>query len=276
MTDELDKMIRRYGDELGRAQRRDQAGRGIFRSPARILAVGMGTGLAVVAALALIPGNGGQLDPLERAQAALQPNGKILHIVMVQTLRGVRGASGEAQSESWLADDRSRIDSGDLQFGSSWDPSKRVTRKIGDRSYRVVPVRAEQYNRKTNQYRYYNGFIPPFGSANEDPTSELRRLLAAGGVKEAARTTIDGRKVRRFVTAAPKAGTVTVAGKTIKAPRIDVEYFVDAETFAPVEFRYGDYEAQRFKVFERLPRNAETEKLLRLDVPADAQRRQLR
>jgi len=271
VSDELDQMIRSYGDELGRAQRLEHPRRGL---PVRRIALaGAVAGLALGIGVAVLPGSDPG-DAVAQAKDVLTPDNQIIHVITEQRVN-IPGNRLVTKSESWIAENRERTVTGDLEFASVLHPGKRRTVKIGDHRVRAITGRFDQYNRKTNQYRYYLGFSLPGMETPRDPVAEVRKLLAAGQLEDAGTTTVNGREVRRLISNPEQHTTTIVGGRTLQVPSFPAEYRVDAKTFAPIEFRVAE-ETRVYKLFERLPRNAETEKLLRIDVPADAQRRMLR
>ena len=90
------------------------------------------------------------------------------------------------------------------------------------------------------------------GVLGGDPSTDLRAMLAAGDVRDDGVVTVDERSVRRLVSDQHEAGRLV--------------YYMDPQTFAPLGGRlyFGRVPALEFTVedYERLPLNAETEKLL--------------
>ena len=90
-----------------------------------------------------------------------------------------------------------------------------------------------------------------------DPIPVIRKLLASGELKHAGSAELNGRKVERLVgTVPPMDGS----------PAVQVEYLVDAKTYAPVRLATKSLQQRLpgcdFKTYEELPLNAETERLL--------------
>jgi hypothetical protein len=98
-------------------------------------------------------------------------------------------------------------------------------------------------------------------------------MLDRGDVRDDGETTIDGRTVRRLVGQAPRTTiSASVMGR--------VEYDVDAQSFVPVAARIelptppvpGSVRpvtptlSVRFEMFERLPLNDSTQRLLQIQV----------
>lgn len=114
----------------------------------------------------------------------------------------------------------------------------------------------------------------------EDPVTSLERLLRSGKIRDAGEAELDGDDVRRLVGTQP--GYRDSGGTW--SPEVTFEYFVHEDTYEPREVRATQIlparpEAEEpaarkerrlvqrwvFETFERLPRNAETEKLLEID-----------
>ncbi|MEV4419161.1 hypothetical protein AB0L40_04200 [Patulibacter sp. NPDC049589] len=113
-----------------------------------------------------------------------------------------------------------------------------------------------------------------------DPVTTIRRLLDGGRLREAGKTDLDGRHVRRLV--GREDGYVDAGGTW--TPPVDFEYLIDAGSYAPVRVtslrvlaahpndeepaaRHERRIVDRwvFEVFERLPFTPETAKLLTID-----------
>lgn len=114
----------------------------------------------------------------------------------------------------------------------------------------------------------------------EDPVTSMREFLRSGKIRDAGEAELRGDDVRRLVGTQP--GYRDSGGTW--SPAVTFEYFVDEDTYEPREVRATQIlparpEAEEpaarkerrlvqrwvFETFERLPRNAETEKLLEID-----------
>lgn len=108
MNDELDQMIRKYGDELGRAQRREPARRGF--PVRRVAIVGAIAGLALGVAVGALPGSGpggSTAYAVKKAKAVLATNNAILHIAS-STTTYVDGEKAFMSGEVWIGPNGNR------------------------------------------------------------------------------------------------------------------------------------------------------------------------
>lgn len=263
-----------------------------------LIGAGLGGPTAIV-------GTGGvpSFDVLDAAGAAATPSrGEILHVRMRMDLRrpatrrsaAPRRANGEpvptftGRIESWRAakpvrtrtvwfvrlPDRPGIDRLEASYADgvrrereSWRPGVRVTR--------LDAAERAGYEREwADEDRSWLQRI----TASGDPVAIVRALLAGRYLREAGRSSFEGRPVRRLVGAEP-AGTE----KGSQDGPTAYEYLVDATTFAPVRVttvrtlsphpksRHRELRPPRrivdrwtFETFERLPLTAETERMLRV------------
>lgn len=264
MSDDLDT----YMDDFGRALREAEAPRPRRPRPRLAWAVGAATAaaIAITALLLVLPGGSAtrRLDVLAEARAALAPvDGAITHLVYVN--RPERGTAIPAvTTEQWSAAKPER-------WRYTWVQPRNVVHNGGKRIEVSYAHGTEmEYYPASNRLRVIKGLrgqnrpkIYPLGA---DPVATLRGMLDRGRLADAGTKTVGGREVRRLI------GTQTRAfGKTRVTTTL--EYDVDPDTFAPVRARIElpiPHGAQRFfmlldvTTFERLPLNARTAKLLRV------------
>ncbi len=266
MSDELDKMIRKYGQDLGRAQR--QAGPRIKLPARRIAIVGAAAGLALGLVVAALPGSdpgGGTAYAVEQTRKALDAGDAILHYTLREQDPSLpTGATPEPiLRERWYAASPDRY-------------RERLTAAGGGASLtaEMAIARGRQQSWQTGDARVLDEPQPQSGSDNDvlinDPVVQARELLASGKIEDKGETQLNGRAVRRLV------GTRSL-GLPGEAPDSVVsEYLVDAKTFIPVEIRVTVSSEGRtsapsvttVQAFERLPRTPENEQLLELQAPA--------
>jgi hypothetical protein len=244
----LDRYMDDFGRELSRARPR--------RSRAPLALAGAA---ALGAAVAFLPGPDHGVDAVAQAREALAPRGEIVH--MVVSMR-VGNRPIFPATEQWYAADPVR-----------W----RTTQATGrSRPGQAVPVlfelafhhgRVRSYDAQrdvVNIWPTRSGLAKVMtpGLVGGDPSTDLRAMLAAGDVRDDGVVTVNGRQVRRLVSE-PKD----------KGPSRQLVYYMDPQTFAPVGGRmYPVLRGRRMRPieftvdrYERLPINAENEKLLRFD-----------
>jgi hypothetical protein len=205
---------------------------------------------------------------------ALGRNGKVVGSLFVDGRRKIGAISN--RSERWIATDphrtRGRLTilprgggaertvendyaDGVSRSAYSWDDTLLV---------HVIPVK----------YRPESMPAPdgPAQLSGGDPTAAIRSLLARGKLREAGETRVGERRVLRLVGHQPverhKGGAIS--------PAVDVEYLVDAVTYAPVRMTFkhkqpiegrlveADTIRLTFETYERIPLTAESAALLRI------------
>lgn len=265
---------------------------------AALLAAGVGGPTAIV-------GTGGvrSIDVLAAAGAAATPSrGEILHVRMRMDLRQPargrsappRRANGEpvptvtGRIESWRAAEPVRTRTvwfvrlpgrpGIDHLEASYADGVRRERESWRRGVRVTRLGAAERAGYEREWAGEDRSWLQRTTASGDPVAIVRALLDGRDLREAGRSTFEGRPVRRLVGAEP-AGTEIGSqdGPTT------YEYLVDATTFAPVRVTTtrtlsarptsADPELRRprrvvdrwtFELFERLPLTADTERMLRV------------
>lgn len=332
MTDQLDHHLDRLGEELdrgiARAERRRRRALGGTCAATVLAAIGLG-------ALVAFPG-GRTLDPVEAARAAVADGDGILHyVVSLQFIppsgSTVRRAPKRVASEVWTvtsgvprsrvvtpADRRPRFCSGTSYFVSK----PRYGAGIGSSPGLVTPLERSQRGKQVLNYSVFSraavaqdvsgrpedadrtfwyGEGIEFGADDaRDPIAPIRSALQGGLLRDAGRSVLDRREVRRLVgrdgpsfaeARALRTAPYTTRGSWRRAqvkagrPLVPTRYtiFVDATTFLPVEVRIDRYvlwsradgrdhwkwtrQISRFEGFKRLPMTAANERLLEIELP---------
>lgn len=248
-----------WEDVLDRARIGRTARTGLFAPSTIRRRVGLVAGLAVVLGGVLLAAGmlGKSPGVLERAQAALDPNGRILHMVD----RWGDGP-GAVRGETWQLPDGSldhvvyRPVSGAL--GADCVISETQTR-CWNPALNVIDV----YQHLPPEPGYPRGAYLQYGS---DWPASLRRALRSGYARLLGETTFDGRAVFAVLLA--------VSGRD-GSPQfqdgVSDTLYVDRETYLPVaeNMPAGNW-TRHFESFEFLPDTAESRKAVELPAPADA------
>jgi hypothetical protein len=233
----LDTYMDAFGRDLTSAARTRRR-----RGTRRRLALALPVAAAATAVAIVVPGRGGTVDAIAAARAALAPKDEIVHMKI---------ESGRFTTEQWYARDpvrwRTRNDRAEIASAGHrlrvYDPRRDVVTIFGQAELALGPT--------------------PIGS---DPATDLREALEQREVRDDGIVTVDGRQVRRLVR-----------DKRWQAFTYRLVYYMDPDTFAPVGghgvvLRRGrePMSIGSFTVttYERLPLNAETQKLLRLPKTA--------
>jgi hypothetical protein len=216
--------------------------------------------LAVAGVAVLLTGSPFDSSPavLERAAAALESDGQILHVVA----RSVDG-SGTTYVESWQLPDGSldhvisRTDWNGM--GANCVISATQTR-CWNRQQNVVDV---CQNRPPDP-----GYPRDYGvSTGSDFRGSLQRGLASGNARLLGQTTFDGKAVYAVLLA--------VEGRDGRPQFVDGlsnTLYVDRQTYLPVaEYAPTDLSTRYFDTFQFLPDTAENRKAVELAAPADAE-----
>jgi hypothetical protein len=233
------------------------------RRPPRRLRAAVAAGLiAALAALALAIGtlDTGGPSVLERAQAAVEPNGRILHVVVRIVDDGVT-----SRGESWVPADGSTGRSIEVVGGSTAECISSETQlRCFDPARNVIDV--YRYNPEAVGKGSRLGDLPQF---RLDRPESLSRALGAGYARLVGDATIEGTPVFAVLLAVPwveEDGTVTPVFDST-SPTL----YVDRETYFPVAERFPDASSTTYyETFEFLPDDAEHRKLLALSAPATA------
>jgi hypothetical protein len=265
----------RLGDELRRAAERASPTLEARTRPAgrrwwRPVAVSAALALALTVVLTTTL-DGGRVDPLEAATAAVTPSpGSVVHVVLEG---GPVGPDG-APAREGLSTDGRRVEgylARRLEQWSTVEPlrfrsSQAVVRPSGerlgtfdlgltgtglawtDRSWDGQPARTEDVDRVAP-----SGDIAEVGAFRApDPIGGLRQRLSEGTLRAERESTEGGRRVFRIVETAPGAGA-------------SVAYLLDAETHEPLEIERTTngrtLDRYRVTTFDRVPLNDRTRQL---------------
>lgn len=249
-----------------------------FPRLALLAATATATALAITAVALLLPGGTTthRLDVVAEARAALAPKAdELTHLVVRQRLaaagsKGAKGFQPEFANEQWSATKpvRWRV-TYEMPHNSTLHPGQKV-------EVAYAGGVEQEYFPDINHIRRVHGVktlpAPAAYPLGTDPIAALRAMLAQGTVRDAGTTKAGDRDVRRLVG----TRTRTVPGVNGRKPTklvSDVQYDVDANTFAPVRARIevppfpgSDplYVVLDFDAFERIPLDAASEKLLRI------------
>lgn len=307
--DPLDQHFDAYGRELRRAARSPRrlplpGGR---RPRLLLPALGAGglTALAAgIVAAVVLPVGGGRIDVVQEARAALSAPDEILHYSVTLNSSGRFGPMTKASrhrcasepSEVW------RTTSGPLRWRMLM-PLPPCAVRMGDGHITTGDVETSYADRVLSENAIDDGWMTvrtetrpvdaeiPWrldgpvgqaltaGEAATDPVARLRGMLVTGELTDGGtKRDVDGTLLRRLVNHHRAS-----SAKGAPWRPVTVEYFVNAETFAPVVIRSTRDEAlgldragratsrtryrklvliQRFDIFERIPITPATEKLL--------------
>jgi hypothetical protein len=235
----LDRYLDDFGRDLTRATARRRRRKRVLLLP--------GAAALGLAAAALLPGLGGDSDTLAKARAALAPQGEMVHMVMHIQTPGDNGP----RIEQWYVGEP-------VAWRSITEFRRSAKRRVlGKAEVAVSGDRLRIRSPDRDVVTIYRGFRKPLstpGFGGGDPVASVREMLAKGDVHDDGVVTVDGRRVRRLV------GEYKNSLRTV--------YVMDAQTFAPISISYE--RAGKVMVgatierYERLPVNAETAKLLRI------------
>lgn len=261
MNDELDTMIRRYGDELGRAERRTTSRQ---RLPLRRIAIGGAVaGLALGVGVAVLPGGGGTKSgsayAVERVKQVLDPNGSIVHYRLVDRPAAPSGSGDQAALSSGTVTDvwfvsrsqsRVRLTVKPPQDAKGERPFT-IDTSTGDGKVRTW-ASADRVIRQTPAAK-----MPRLDSSlSDDPVAQVRTFLDDGRMVDAGEVNRDGRRLRKLQTS---AAAERQFGRMVM--------LVDAETFEPVELELLGIVSD-VRDYERIPLNEANLTLLDIDAPA--------
>jgi hypothetical protein len=258
----LERFFDDFGGDLERAARTPARRRARRRTPLALA----GATLLGAAAIALLPAPRGGDDVIAQAQTALSAPGEVVHMV-VRTSVGADPRHPLPPVEQWYASDPVR-----WRAAQEFPPRRNSRGRPQRYEWGVLNGRYRFYDVARDRIQIQLGGTPMSShglgpsAAGGDPATELRELLAAGDVRDDGVVTVDGRQVRRLVAERPLPDVRNV--------RQEVTYHMDPQTFAPIsgELRMIvrgrrtdplDFTVERY---ERLPLNAETEKLLRFQT----------
>ena len=296
-------------DRFGAALQQAEAGR--LHSPTaaprakriRVLRVVGGAAVVAVAASVAVLAIGTsppaqRLDVAAAAQAALAPEPGIQHLRLKTTTdyrldgkpmvfkAGMAPPAGPSLVERWATAELGTFRQITTETDASGAPVSRYeqaqragpTGKRDDvaKSYYGRDRSMEIITRIPKGLRKYDTGGFHWGPRGDERLEDLRAMLASGQIEDRGLAAIDGRRTRRLV------GEKTFPGE----PPLTFEYYVDADTFAPVRMvqvwrvRLDGEPAQNggklqtttdtidFVVYEHLPATEDNEKLLDFTPPA--------
>lgn len=205
--------------------------------------------LALLAAIMLSDSPG----VLERAQAALAPNGRILHMV---------------------TDDRTTLgESWSLPDGSLWHVTYRYPSEAFGADCVIGETQTRCWNPELNVIDVYRHQPPEPGLPLDEPAfridrpESLSQALDSGYARLLGETTFEGRPVFAVLLAAwtthsPPPEFLEASSHTV---------YLDRKTYLPVAERVPEGEATiYYETFEFLPDTAENRTAIELPAPADA------
>ena len=310
----LDQHLDVLGTQLDGAVVRAERRRGRMRNGLAAAAVVVAVGLGALVAL---PG-GERLDPVDRARAALAEDGGILHWVSAfqfigpnETEQPFDRARPHGGMEVWTAttgDDRWRMRTPDASGVRSCGTAlfqglsrrRSVVALVAPTESAFGPTTASNYSpwsramvvqelsEKYEDRRVGPPLMQP-ALRDRDPRDlvrEIRAALERGQLSDRGVVERRGQTVRKLVGTAPQQLPKRPNSDTatqIANPN-QLTYFVDAETFAPVELRVRRYTVwsraggykhwkwvtniDHFLRFERLDDTPANRALLEIDAPA--------
>ena len=224
MTDDYERYLDGFGERLAAVSDRRRRGfTPALRRPATLVVIGA----VVVAAVGIVvTSGGGELDPVARADAALAPSGRIIHVKFETRFVALPGASApRPQSlELWSAGEPLR-----WRIRQVFDARTRdnTGRQRGPEEYAYADGVGRNYRVLRDRLRVTKG-VPSKRAPSPipiDPERDIRPLLQQGKFRDGGVRTVDGRRVRRLISE-----TTTAKGKLGRR----VVYDVDADTFEPV------------------------------------------
>jgi hypothetical protein len=254
-----------YMDDFGRELKRARPPR-----PKRALIVAPAA-LALTAAGVIALPRGDGIDAIAEARQALAPKDEIVHmVVQIKPPANARGPHFVIpKTEQWYSAAQNR-----------WRTRTELVRGPHGHAADVEQIYADDsirfYDKKRDVVTIMRGIkmVVPVGSTGPgvtggDPATDLRKQLDAGDLRDDGVVSHDGRQVRRLVR----------EQKIGKRNTQRFIYYMDPQTFAPLGGRmYFSLGSRRtfmsefvISGYERIPLNAESEKLLRFDKTPNTQ-----
>jgi hypothetical protein len=231
---------------------RQTSRRPLPRGPLIAAAVGVAAAVAVLMGAAVL---GDSASIVERAQAAIDPRGQVLHVVV----RVVDSDGGTFRGESWVRPDGS---------GRSVEPAEE---KAADCLAGPEALRCYDAERNVvDVYRYHSEAVevgrryadlPGF---RVDQPQSIHRAFGEGYARLVGETEVAGRPVYEFLLAIP---VLDAAGNA--TPRFDARtsptLYLDRETYHPVAEEFPDAGSTTYyDTYEFLPNDAATRRKLEL------------
>jgi hypothetical protein len=225
----------------------------------RGLAIAAAAAAATVSAVAIAGLLDGSPGVIERAAAAIDPQGRILHVVV--RIEAVDGSV--TRGESWVRPDGSGR-SVDAESGPGGCLASETELRCLDAARNVVDV-----------YRYHSAAVeagrryadlPGF---RVDHPESIHRALASGYARPLGEKTLDGRPVHAIQLAIPfldANGEATPRFDDATSPVL----YLDRETYLPIAERFPDVGSTTYyERYEFLPNDARARRLLLLPTNAD-------
>ena len=219
----------------------------------------------VVATLLLVPGGGTRpSDAVAAVTRALDPDGVILHMRVLSDASSNAGGIRHSYQESWTTDapQRWRVKQWTID-GSRKDEMTEESYFASNLSLLDRGTLSVQRGLKDHTAQS----APPtiFTTAGGRPDRDLRALLESGRVRDLGEARSDGRVVRRLshedqyvsitIDVDPRT-FVPLGGSITHKPRL-----LSLEQATAIHIRF------KIEAFERLPRTAANERLLRITTP---------
>jgi hypothetical protein len=249
-----------WGDVLDRARPRLSSRIAILFPPMTMRRrLGLLGAIAVVIGAALLAGSmfGKRTGVLERAQAALDPNGRILHIV-----DSWGDGPGARRGEEWFLPDGS-LDHVVYRSASGAVGADCVISETQTRCWNPALDVIDVYQHLPPERGYPRGEYLRYGS---DWPASLRRALGSGYARLRGETTFDGSAVLAVLLAVEGRD-----GKPQFEDGVSDTLYLDPKTYLPVaeHMPAGDW-TRYFDTFEFLPDTAENRRAVELPASADA------
>ena len=236
----------------------DTRGEGTL-SPWRAGLVAAAAVAAIAVAIGLAGLFGGAPSVVDRAEAALDPRGRILHVIVrIETADG-----SVTRGESWV-----RPDGTGRSLESGGRPGGCLASPTALRCYDAVRNVVDVYRYHPEAVREGKRYADPPGFRVDQPES-IHRAFASGYARLLGETRLGGRAVYEIQLAVP-----FIASNGEASPRFDQvsspHLFLDRDTYHPVAERFPDARSTTYyETYEFLPADASTRRLLSLPTNAE-------
>jgi hypothetical protein len=246
-NDPYQRFLDDYGRELERAAARP------LRRHRSVAALGIAVAVAATAIIVVLlaaPGGDRRLDVVAQARAALSDRGRLVHLVVRQSIevrprypREKVVVPPPTTTEQWSASDPPR-----WRIAFSYPDPKTTpgAGTVGDAHGPIVgPVQFAYANgaqftylQERNTLTIVRGFsdtgpaaeVPGPTPLGNDPIATIRSMLTRGELRDDGQATVDGHAVRRLVGERQR----TFGKQTVTSA---MEYDVDPDSFSPVAAR---------------------------------------
>ncbi|MDH4103746.1 MAG: hypothetical protein OEW52_05725 [Thermoleophilia bacterium] len=217
--------------------------------------------VAVASALAIGTLVDGAPGVVERAQAAIDPRGRVLHVIA-----RVEGSGGAVSvGESWVRPDGT----GRTISRSGEPPSDCLASPEALRCYDPAENVIDVYRYFADAVEAGRRYADLPGFRVDQPES-IHRAFSAGYARLVGESEIDGKPVYEFQLAIPfiaEDGEATPQFDDVTSPAL----FLDRETYYPVAERFPDAGSTTYyETYEFLPNDASSARLLELDTKPGA------